>query len=461
MGEMDGGVEIAMTAFPLEGIRVVDSTYVFALPYAGGQLADMGAEVIKVEGPGRPDVTRTGGYAGAFPENDLGEDWWNRPSTYNLIHRGKRSLTLDMTDERGREMFRQLVSISDVVMENFTPRVMRSWGLDYPNLRKIKPDIILVSNTGYGHGGGPYSGYPAQATTQEGTHGHCWVTGYPGEGPAKAGASFVDFLSTWTALFAIGSALRYRNQTGQGQWVDIGMYQAGVMFLSEYILDAVANGREGVRIGNRHPYRAPQGCYPALGPDQWITLSVGDDEQWRSLCQLMEQPELANDPRFRGLLARQENHDGLDEIIREWTSGRDRYDLMHALQGVGIPAGPVLTGKDVHFDPHFQSRGFLERVDYPEERGMGSRPFIGRPYKFSKSPARIQGPSPTFGQHNAPLLQDLLGLDEESYQAMVQDAVIATVPTSGEATPRVPEEEALERGQLAAWDPNYRQLLGI
>ena len=461
MGEMDGGVEIAMPAFPLEGIRVVDSTYVFALPYAGGQLADMGAEVIKVEGPGRPDVTRTGGYAGAFPENDLGEDWWNRPSTYNLIHRGKRSLTLDMTDERGREMFRQLVSISDVVMENFTPRVMRSWGLDYPNLRKIKPDIILVSNTGYGHGGGPYSGYPAQATTQEGTHGHCWVTGYPGEGPAKAGASFVDFLSTWTALFAIGSALRYRNQTGQGQWVDIGMYQAGVMFLSEYILDAVANGREGVRIGNRHPYRAPQGCYPALGPDQWITLSVGDDEQWRSLCQLMEQPELANDPRFRGLLARQENHDGLDEIIREWTSGRDRYDLMHALQGVGIPAGPVLTGKDVHFDPHFQSRGFLERVDYPEERGMGSRPFIGRPYKFSKSPARIQGPSPTFGQHNAPLLQDLLGLDEESYQAMVQDAVIATVPTSGEATPRVPEEEALERGQLAAWDPNYRQLLGI
>ncbi len=450
-----------MAGPPLKGIRVVDSTYVFALPYAGGLMADMGAEVIKVEGPGRPDVTRTGGFAGAFPENDIGDDWWNRPSTYNLIHRGKQSLTLDMTDERGREMFRQLVSISDVVMENFTPRVMRSWGLDYPNLRKIKPDIILVSNTGYGHGGGPYSGYPAQATTQEGTHGHCWVTGYPGEGPAKAGASFVDFLSTWTALFAIGSALRYRNQTGQGQWVDIGMYQAGVMFLSEYILDAVANGREGVRIGNRHPYRAPQGCYPAWGKDQWITLSVGDDQQWSSLCQLMEQPDLANDPRFRGLLARQEHHDALDEIIIAWTSGRDRYDLMHALQGVGIPAGPVLTGKDVHFDPHFQSRGFLERVDYPEERGMGSRPFIGRPYRFSKSPARIQGPSPTFGQHNAPLLQDLLGLDEESYQALVQDAVIATVPTSGEATPRVPEEEALERGQLAAWDPNYRQLLGI
>ena len=290
------GTPLLQGRLPLEGIRVLDSTYVFALPYAGGLLADMGAEVIKVEGPGRPDVTRTGGYSGVFAENDVGEDWWNRPSTYNLIHRGKQSITLDMTDERGRELFKELVMVSDVVMENFTPRVMRSWGLDYPNLRKLRPDVVLVSNTGYGHGGGPYSGYPAQATTQEATHGHCWVTGYPGEGPAKAGASFVDFLSTWTALFAIGAALRYRSRTGMGQWIDMGMYQAGVMFLSEYILDATANGREGGRIGNRHPWRAPQGCYPAAGDDQWITLSVGDDSQWRSLCEVMGQPELANGP---------------------------------------------------------------------------------------------------------------------------------------------------------------------
>ena len=158
------------------------------------------------KGRGAPTSRGTGGYSGVFAENDLGEDWWNRPSTYNLIHRGKQSITLDMTDERGRDLFRELVSVSDVVMENFTPRVMRSWGLDYPNMRKLRPDVILVSNTGYGHGGGPYSGYPAQATTQEATHGHCWVTGYVGGGPAKAGASFVDFLSTWTALFAIGAA---------------------------------------------------------------------------------------------------------------------------------------------------------------------------------------------------------------------------------------------------------------
>lgn len=461
---------------PLEGIRVLDSTYVFALPYAGGLLADMGAEVIKVEGPGRPDVTRTGGYSGVFAENDLGEDWWNRPSTYNLIHRGKQSLTLDLTDARGRDLFRDLVKISDVVMENFTPRVMRNWGLDYPNLRRLRPDVILVSNTGYGHGDGPYSGYPAQATTQEATHGHCWVTGYaPGGGagagsdlasdwdnsPAKAGASFVDFLSTWTALFAIGAALRYRGRTGLGQWVDIGMYQAGVMFLSEYVLDAAVNGRDGGRIGNRHPWRAPQGCYPAAGPDRWVTLSVGDDAQWRAMCQVMGRPELAADGRFATIAARRENHDALDEIIAGWTAGRDRYDAMHALQGAGIPAGPVLTGRDVHYDPHFRSRNFLERVKYPPERNLGERPFIGRPYKFSKSPLLIQGPSPAFGQHNAAALQGLLGVPEAEYRRLAEDGVIATVPTTGEPSPVTPPAEALERGVIAGWDADYRERLGL
>ena len=450
-----------MPQLPLEGIRVLDSTYVFALPYTGALLADLGAEVIKIEGPGRPDTTRTSGLAGTFPENELGDDWWNRPSTYNLLHRGKRSLTLDMTDPRGRDLFRELVKISDVVMENYTPRVMRGWELDYPSLRAIKPDIIMVSNTGYGHSDGPYTNYPAQATTQEGTHGHCWITGYPGEGPAKAGASFVDFLSTWTALFAIGAALRYRNRTGRGQWVDIGMYQAGSMFISEYIMDAIANGRDGERIGNRHPSRAPQGCYPALGEDQWITLSVGGDEQWEALCGLMGQEELSLDPRFADVLARKANHDQLDQVISAWTVQSDKYDLMHRLQAAGIPAGPVLTGKDIHFDPHYESRGFLERIDFPPERGMGSRLFMGRPYKFSETPLKIRGPAPTFGQHNQDVLQGLLGMGDATYEGLVQDAVVATVPVTGEPVPRIDPEEMVHMGLLSAWDPDYRERLGL
>ena len=450
-----------MSRRPLDGIRILDSTYVFALPYAGGQLADLGAEVIKIEGPGRPDVTRTGGYAGSFPENDPGADWWNRPSTYNLLNRGKRSLVLDLSTAPGRDLFRELVAVSDVVMENFTPRVMRGWNLDYPNLRQLKPDIILVSNTGYGHGAGPYSGYPAQATTQEGTHGHCWITGYPDGEPAKAGASFVDFLSTWSAIFALGMALRYRHRTGRGQWIDLAMYQSGVMFMSEYVLDAVANGREGGRIGNRHPYRAPQGCYPAAGVDQWLTLSVGDAAEWAALCNLMGQPELIADPRFAALPARQQNHDALDAIIGQWTAGQDKYELMHRLQGVGIPAGPVLTGRDIHFDPHYQSRGFLEPVAFPPERGIGVRPLLGRPYRFSNTPLSIRGPGPAFGQDNAALLQDLLGLPAADYQDLADAGIIADIPTSGEASPQTEPRRAVELGLLAEYDPDYRERLGL
>ena len=450
-----------MPKLPLQGIRVLDSTYVFALPYAGGLLADMGAEVIKVEGPGRPDTTRTGGQSGSFPENDLGEDWWNRSSTYNTLNRGKASLTLDLTDARARDLFRELVSISDVVMENYTPRVMRGWGLDYQGLRAIRPDIVMVSNTGYGHGEGPYSGYPAMATTQEATHGLCWITGYPGGPPSRAGASYVDFLATWTALFAIGAALHYRNRSGHGQWIDLAMYQPGVMFTSEYILDHMVNGRMGDRMGNRHPARAPQGCYKAGGMDQWVTLSVGSDEQWQALCELMGLPELALDPRFGDVLARIKNHDELDLILNRWTGGYDKYRLMEMLQSVGIPAGPVLDNRDTHLDPHFRARGFLENVTYPEDRGIGTRPLIGRPYRFSKSPLKIKGPAPSLGQHNGPLLTELLGVSKEEYLALEEDGIIGMVPTTGEPVIPVPIEEQLKKGRLGGWDPDYREKLDI
>ena len=450
-----------MTALPLDGIRVLDSTYVFALPYTGGQLADLGAEVIKIEGPGRPDITRGGGLYGTFPDNEPGPDWWNRPSTYQLLNRGKRSLVLDLAQEDGRRIFRELVMVSDVVMENFTPRVMRRWGLDYPNLRKLRPDIIMVSNTGYGHGDGPYSSYPAQATTQEGTHGHCWITGYPDDEPSKAGRSFVDFLSTWSAMFAIGAALRYRSRTGRGQWVDIGMYQAGVMFLSEYLMDAIANGRDGARIGNRHPQRAPQGAYPAAGDDQWLTLSVADNPQWQTLCRLMERSDLAADDRYAALAGRQQHHDELDAAIGQWTQHRDKYDLMHLLQAHGIASGPVLNGKEVHFDPHYRSRNFLERVEYPPERDIGPRILMGRPYRLSRTPLRIRGPAPTFGQDNLALLENLLGKPPGQVSAWADQAVITTVPTGGDPSPTLDPQELVARRQLAEWDPHYRERLGI
>ena len=236
-----------------------------------------------------------------------------------------------MADPEGRELFKEMVKISDVVMENFTPRVMKGWGLDYPNLKKLKPDIIMVSNTGYGHGDGPYSSYPSQATTAELSHGMANLTGYENGPPSKAGASFVDFLATWTALFALGGALKYRSETGKGQWIDIGMYQTGVMFISEYLLNAQLNGQEADRIGNKSPFRAPQNCYPTKGNDQWIAISVDSDEEWQTLCSLINKPAIAKDPKFIHLNDRIKNHNEIDVILSEWTQTQDKYDIMHLL----------------------------------------------------------------------------------------------------------------------------------
>jgi crotonobetainyl-CoA:carnitine CoA-transferase CaiB-like acyl-CoA transferase len=271
----------------------------------------------------------------------------------------------------------------------------------------------------------------------------------------------VDFLSTWSALFAVGAALRHRNLTGEGQWVDLAMYQAGVMFVSEYIMDSQVNGRPGERIGNRHPYRAPQGCYPTKGEDRWIVLSVGSDCQWRALCGLMGKHKLAEDPRFNANPGRMKNHDELDAVISDWTRSRDRYHLMEQLQSVGIPAGPVFDNRDTHLDPHFKARGFLEYVSHPQDRGIGARPFIGRPYKFSKSPVKIQGRAPAFGEHNGAVVKDLLGVGDAEYWRMEQEGTIAPVPTTGE--PVIPDsmEEQLRKGRISTWDPNYKTRLGV
>ena len=188
---------------------------------------------------------------------------------------------------------------------------------------------------------------------------------------------------------------------------------------------------------------------------------MADDAQWQTLCRLMERDDLAGDAGLQTLAGRQQRHDEIDGAIGEWTRQQDKYDLMHALQGVGIASGPVLSGKEVHFDPHYRSRNFLERVEYPEERGMGSRIIMGRPYRLSKAPLEVRGPAPRFGQDNLNLLQALLGKPPEQVARWADDTVITDVPVDGEPSPALDPQELVERRQLAEWDPDYRQRLGI
>lgn len=452
---------IRMQKLPLEGIRVIDSSYVFAGPYATGLLADLGAEVIKIEGPSRPDFTRGGAFSGMLPDNIRGADPWNRTSTYNLANRGKKSLVVDLSRKEGREVLIDLLKVTDVIVENFTPRVMRGWGLDYPNMKVINPGIIMVSNTGYGRGG-PYSSYPAQATTQEATHGLAAVTGYRGGEPSKAGQSFVDFLAAWACASAALLGLRYRQRFGRGLWADVGMYQLGCYNVSEYVLDSIANGRSGERVGNRHRQFAPQGCYRCAGEDAWCVLSIRDDEEWGALCGVIGRPELAADARFATEEARRANHDAIDEIISQWTKGVPKIEAMERLQAVGVPAGAVLDGRDLHFDPHLKARGLLETVKFPKERDMGScRPIIGRPWRFSAMPLTIRGPAPTFGQHNREVLRDILGYDESRCQALESAGILVAKPLKVRETPELSMDERVDLGRLAYWDRDYQERLGI
>ncbi|MBI4200657.1 MAG: CoA transferase [Chloroflexi bacterium] len=450
-----------MGKLPLEGIRVLESTYVFAMPYAAGIMADLGAEVIKIEGPGRTDTTRMGAFTGGFPDNVPGDDPWNRAATFHMLNRGKKSFVVDLSKEEGRNLLKDLIKVSDVFMENFTPRVMRGWGMDYPNLKKLKPDIIMVSNTGYGHGKGPWSEYPAQATTQEATHGLTHVTGYRGDIPSKAGQSYVDFLACWSALLGVAMALRYRNRTGKGQWIELGMYQLGAYCIGEYILDWAANGRLGERIGNRHPWRAPQGCYPCAGQDQWCVISVGDDEEWASLCRVMGKPDLAADPRFASSLSRMKRHDELDEIIKQWTQRHGKLDVMELLQGAGVPAGPVFDSRDANLDKHYWARGFVEKLQPEEDRAMGRRVIMGRPWRLSKTPLSIRGPAPRLGAHNRELLVEVLGYAEARYKELEATGILAQRPANPRPIPTTTLDEEVRRGRFAYHDPQYKQKLGI
>jgi len=260
---------VADSRSPLAGLRVLDLSYVFAVPYMGGLLSDLGAEVIKVEAPHRLDQTRA--TFGPYLDNDPGDEPWNRTGTFHMLNRGKRSFVLDLGKPAGRELLKKLVAKSDMVLDNFTPRVMRGWDLHYEQLRKVNPALIMLSNTGYGSTG-PWSAFPSQGTTLEATMGITHYSGYRNDKPWKVGQSYPDFLACWSGLFALLVALHHRRKTGEGQWIDLGMYQIGAALIPEPMLQLQADGSDWERIGNEHRTLAPYNLYPAGGDDAFRCL---------------------------------------------------------------------------------------------------------------------------------------------------------------------------------------------
>ena len=408
------------------------------------------------------DTTRT--LNGPYPDNEPGELYWERAGTFHTLNHGKLSVTLDLRSADALEVLKQLVSVSDVVLENFTPRVMRRFGLDYPNLKAVKPDLIMVSNTGYGHSG-PWTDFGAMATALEPTHGTGAFTGYldvdadgrtsPGTVPNKIANSYTDFLASWTAQLAVLASLIHRTRTGQGMWIDLAMYQVGTSFMGEGLLDFAFNGRRTRRLGNRHETLSPHGCYPCQGKDQWVVIAVRDDADWQGLCNALEQPGLAADPRFADPVERYRHQDDLDAIISGWTSTRSKYEVMNLLQAAGIPAGPVLDGRDLLRDPHFRDRGYFETVVHPPETELGRQEYVSRGWRMSGNDVHIQKPAPMLGKDNQYVLSHVLGLSEpEIADLEAADAVGQRL--AGASTPSaVPLERQVELGWTVDYDTDY------
>ena len=437
------------------------------MPYAGAHLAALGAEVIKVETHHAQfmDTTRTIG--GPFPDNHPGEVYWERGGTFQTLNRGKCSLTLDLRSEDAQTLVKDLVGVSDIVLENFTPRVMARFGLDYASLRSVKPDLIMVSNTGFGHSG-PWSNFGAMASALEPTHGTGAYIGYMntdadgsqvlGDVPNKIGNSYTDFLATWTALTSVLASLFYRARSGRGMWIDLAMYQAGVASVGEGLLDFTYNGRRSRRMGNRHDFLAPHGCYPCKGQDEWVTLAVRDDTEWESFCQILERVEEFRDIRqekFAAPLGRLQHQDELDKIVCRWTSAQGQYDVMDTLQAAGIPAGPVLNARGLLADPHFRARGFFESVEHPEATGLGRREYIGRGWKLARNNLAIDRPAPLLGEHNQYVLHEVLGLSPSEIDALHDEGLIGELPVDGQPPAAVPLDRQVELGWMVERDTKF------
>ena len=414
---------------PLKNYRVLDLSRIWAGPYCTKLFADMGAEIIKMESLSvydshRGPVNPAKGIA-AYPDGEPGDEPWNRNGWFNCLHMSKYGVTLELTKDEGRRVFERLVSISDVVIENFRQGSLERLGYTYEELRRHRPDLIYVSMPAFGNTG-PWKGYLGYGIGQEQLSGMAHMTGYRGEGPMKSGINHGDPITGSHAAGILMAALRHRRRTGKGMYIDVSQQESSVALMGPEVLAYQMTGQEPERRGNRSGWYAPANSYRCAGEDRWVTIAATNQDQWRSLAQAMDADGLADDPRFDTNEARRENHDDLDRIISEWTIGLEAYDLTRKLQRLGVPAGPVLRGPDLLQDAHYKDRGTFVTVDHPQ---VGPKQYPGIPWKMSATPGVVRWPSPTLGQHNREVYGELLGLNGLEIDQLDQTGVIGTKPT--------------------------------
>jgi crotonobetainyl-CoA:carnitine CoA-transferase CaiB-like acyl-CoA transferase len=417
-----------MMSLPLEGVRVLDLTQVWSGPLAGRILADLGAEVIHIASRRTLSLTEVtpevAKILGVFPNNDPGERPWNRVSLSNDVGRNKFGMTLELNREEGIDIFKRLVKISDVVLENYSPRVMPNFGLDYPVLEELNPAIIMCSMPGYGLTG-PYRDYVSYGTNLDPASGLASLMGYPDRGPQMSGNAYPDPVAALHAASAILTALFYCRRTGKGQHIDLSQSESATSLIGETVLGYALNKKNPPRIGNRHPYHAPHGCFACKGEDKWVAVSVTSEEEWISLCKAMGNQSWMEDKKFSDQLKRWKNQDELNELIQSWTLQYTHLEVMERLQDAGVPAGAVLNAPELVSDKHLAERDFYWELDHPE---VGRHRYCGLPIKLSKTPPSPRRPAPCLGQHNEYVLEEILGLSKEEIADLKEKDIVGMDP---------------------------------
>jgi len=413
---------------PLEDIRILDLTRVWSGPLAARVLADLGAEVIHILGritiPNIEYPQEVIEILGVFPDNVRGDKPWNRTSLGNELSRNKLGMTLELNSPEGLDIFKQLVKKSDVVLENFSPRVMPNFGLDYDSLKELNPGIIMCSMPGYGLTG-PFRDYVSYGTNLDPASGLASLMGYEGDLAHMSGNAYPDPAAAMHAASAILTALFYRLQSGEGQHIDLAQSESATCLLGEAVVGYALNQKIPYPIGNRHRQFAPQGIYRARGEDKWVAIAVSTEEEWQTMVKVMGNPSELNSDRFADHSGRIKNHDELDEIISTWTSKFTHQEIMQLLQENGVPAGAVWNAPELISDPQLAERGFFWEIDHPD---VGPKIYGGFPIQLSEVPEWPKKPAPCLGEHNAQVLKTVLGFSNEKIHKLEQESVIGTEP---------------------------------
>lgn len=402
----------------LSHIRVLDLSRILAGPWAGQILADLGADVIKVERPGPGDDTR--GWGPPWIKDDQGQDT-SVAAYYLCANRNKRSITVDITQPEGQDIVRRLAAQSDVVLENFKLGGLKQYGLDYDSLKAVNPRLVYCSITGFGQDG-PYAPRAGYDFLIQGLGGLMSITGRPdgepGAGPMKVGVALTDILTGLYATNAVLAALAWREQSSEGQYIDMALLDVQVACLANQAMNYLATGSNPRRMGNAHPSIVPYQDFTTA--DGHMILAIGNDGQFARFCEVAGRPELAADARFATNRARVENRAELIPLLNEITATRTTAEWIAQLEARAVPCGPINGLAEVFADPQVQARGLAVKMPHPE---AGEVPLVASPIRLSKTPVEYRRAPPLVGEHTDEILADL-GVDAAGIAGLRERGVV-------------------------------------